>query len=508
MAKSITNLICSGKKEEMKVTKAKFVRDSFNYFSAVVVSNVITIATLPVYTRFLSPSDYGVIALFTMFGGLAVGSISFGLQGSTYRYYFKYRDDMERFRALNMGNLLFSATVLLAGGAAVWLLSGRITETAFSNGLAPRLLVWSYVNGCLDFFLGYMFFLLLAQTRSRAYSALKAAQAVITASLSIYLLYFLSMTYMARINAFLIAKTILLGLAICLTWRLFSFRCSFALLGESLRFSLPNIPLSIVGLSNGAIDKTLLSKYRGLTSVGYYNFGENLSGALKMLVDSIEKSWSPYFMQKAGEGTAAAKAAIVGRFYDVAFLFMFAGLFIIYFAEEGVKLLATEQYYMAMYVVPLFVMHYLFGVISMLAVNQINFSEKTKVFLIPAVVSMALSLALNFIFIRLYGAIGAAAATALSSLGAALVELYLGNRLFPLDIKKGRLAFLFILSGVFIAPVYILMASEVNMIIKLAAKLTLLGAFLAVSFRTRLISVEYARGFWQMLMLRILPERS
>jgi len=492
----------------MKVTKAKFIRDSFNYFSAVVVSNVITLATLPVYTRFLSPSDYGIIALFTMFGGLIVGSISFGLQGSTYRYYFKYCDDMERFRSLNMGNLLFSITVLFAGGTAVWFLSGKIARVAFNGGLEPGLLMWSYVNGCLDFLLGYMLFLLLAETRSRAYSALKVVQVIFTAALSIYFLYFLSMTYMARIYAFLIAKTALLGLAVYLTRRLFAFRCSLALLGVSLRFSLPNIPLNIVGLSNSAVDKTLLSKYSGLTSVGYYNFGENLSGSLKMLVDSIEKSWSPYFMQKAKEGTTDAKAAIIGRFYDVAFLFIFCGLCIIYFAEEGVKLLATKEYYMAMYVVPLFVFHYLFGVISMLAVNQINFSEKTKVFLIPAVVSMALALVLNFVFIRLYGAMGAAAATALSSLGAAIVELYLGNRLFPLEIKKGKLAFLFLLSGAFTTPVYFLMASEINMLMKLVIKLALLGAFLGISLKTRLISIEYARSFWQMLMIRILPERT
>ena len=78
--------------------KRGFLENSSIYMFASVFSFAVSILVLPVYTRYLSPSDFGIVVLFLMFGSLLAGFLSINLHFATYRYYFKYKDKIEEFR--------------------------------------------------------------------------------------------------------------------------------------------------------------------------------------------------------------------------------------------------------------------------------------------------------------------------------------------------------------------------------------------------------------------------
>ena len=97
-----------------------FLADSSIYLSATVLSAAISFITLPIYTRYLSLADFGIVALFGMFGMMVSGLLSIGIQSATYRYYFKYKEDTDSFKVLNSTNLVFLFFVfLLSGGVSI-----------------------------------------------------------------------------------------------------------------------------------------------------------------------------------------------------------------------------------------------------------------------------------------------------------------------------------------------------------------------------------------------------
>ncbi len=478
----------------MKQERYKNFKDIFRYLSATVVTNAIAFFSIPIYTRFLSPSDYGVIALFTMFGTVSVGFISFGLQGATYRYYFKYQKRLNIFKVVNTNNFTFNILICGIAGFVLWNITDRVAFRVFDNKITPELLKLSYIYGCLEYFLNYLTLILVAQTRAKAYSSIKIAQIIINTGISLYLLYICSFTYMARIYAFIATTAILTLVSLFLTKNTFTFKFSLKLFKRSVKFAYPQIPLQIIGILYTSFDKTMLSNYKGLVSVGHYNIGERFSHLIKLVMDSIVRVWTPFFMKKAHENTAESKQAIVKAYFEFSFILLFFGLVVIYFSEELIQLMTTEDFYAAAYVVPFYVFYYLFGIIRMLAVNQIGYSEKTLNLLPSSIVGILINIGLNIVLIKRYGPVGAALATSISAFGASIIIFYLGEKVFPVHIKKKHLTALFLLTIAFASTIYPIMLFDINIVLKILIKVMLLALFVFVGLKTKYISLQYTRN--------------
>ena len=468
--------------------KRGFFENSSIYMFSSAFSFAVSILVLPVYTRYLSPSDFGIVVLFLMFGNLLIGFLSINLHFSTYRYYFKYKDNMEKFRVLNSTNLIFLLLIFLLSGGLIYFLSGWFSSILFDKLLTKKLIQLSFLSGCLEYLFLYMTTLLNAEIRSIPFTGITVSRILLNTILSFYFIFQYSLTYMARINAILITQGILVLCLIFITKNMFSTKISLASLKKSLKLSFPIIPHQMIGMIQGSFDKTMLNKYTGSISVGFYSFGERFSLVLKATMDSVGKVWNPFFMDKAHENTEESKREIVIRFYELAYLFMIIGLCLIYFSEEMIKLLTTKEFYPSMYVVPVYVYYYLFAIIGTFTMNQISFSEK-MIYILPAsIISVIINIILNILLIPKFGAVGAACATAVAALFQQLILLYYGMKLYPLPLGKMKLARLYVIVMGLTIFVYPIMAMEINILLKVFIKLSIVSTFIILGIRMEYIS--------------------
>lgn len=470
--------------------KRGFLKDSSIYLSATVVSTAVGFITLPIYTRYLSPADYGIVALFLMFGMVLSGLLSFGIQTASYRYYFKYKENIEVYRILNSTNLLFLLFLYLLGGIGIYYLASWLSSTWFDGRISGKLIRWSFLSGCMNYLFTYFLLILTAQLRSVAFAIITILRAIINAIFSLYFIFLHSLTYLALIYATLLTQGIMIVCLLILTRDLLGVRFSSSSLKKSLRFSYPLVLRQLLGLIHQSFDRIMLTNYTGLVSVGYYTFGEKFATLLKFVMDSVGRVWSPFFFNKAHENTREAEKAIVDRFLELAFFFILIGLGIIYFSEEMIKLLTTKEFYPSMYVVPIFVYYYLFGVLGMLSVNQIQFAEKMHYLLPASIVSVILNIILNLLLIPKHGAIGAVIALAFAALFASLTHLYFGFRAYPLPLSISRLAGLFILVVAFTVPIYPIMTADINFILKVVVKLVIILLFVMLGLKLNYVSQE------------------
>ena len=482
-------------KGEQNALRQTFLKDSTTYVSATVLCAAISFFTLPIYTRYLSPADYGVVALFTMFGSVLAGLLSLGLITASYRYYFQFKEDSEGFKILNTTNLLFNLCVYLFSGFFIFHSANWFSSSLFDGQISGKLLRLSFVIGCLEYFFYYMTLLLTAQARSITFSIIMVSRILLNTMFSFYFIFVYSYTYLARIYAIVFTQVIMVICLLILTRHLLGIRFSLSSLNKSIRFSYPNVPGSIISLVYSSFDKTMLTKYKGLTSLGYYDFGAKFANLMKMVMDSVGRTWGPFFMQKAHENTEKAKREIVNRFFELAFIYMLGGLVIICFSEEMIKLLTTKEYYPAMYVTPFYVYFYLFGIGGQLSVNQVMFGEKMLFLLPSSIVSIILNVSLNILLIPKFGAVGAAIATAIAALGASVLLLYFGLRAYPLPLGKRKFAGMYLLLMAFTVPIYPIMAVEMNFIVKIVFKIVILLGFVRIGIGLNYISQERIKGF-------------
>ena len=197
------------------------------------VTSGLGFVTIPIYTRHLSPSDYGILVLFILFGSVVVNMVSVGLMGSSYRYYFEYKSDLKQFRIFNTTNAVFNLISFMIFAVAIYFSAKWISTTVFDSKISPRLLQLSYISGCLNYFIQFFLHLLSAQLKTFPFAVISIVKVILDIALSFYFIFFLSLTYMARINAILISQIIILVCVFFTVKNLFTNKFFF---GRALKF--------------------------------------------------------------------------------------------------------------------------------------------------------------------------------------------------------------------------------------------------------------------------------
>jgi O-antigen/teichoic acid export membrane protein len=105
------------------------------YTAASILSKLIAVALLPLYTRYLTPADYGAAEV--MFAAIVSASIvvRFGLIEAVLRFYYKDDEDPDRVVASSFAGLFWLATV----GALVALPFATPISEALLDRPAPDL---------------------------------------------------------------------------------------------------------------------------------------------------------------------------------------------------------------------------------------------------------------------------------------------------------------------------------------------------------------------------------
>jgi O-antigen/teichoic acid export membrane protein len=473
----------------VKLFENKFLKDSSYYLIASLVTSGLGFVTIPIYTRHLSPSDYGILALFLIFGSLAVNLVSVGLMSSSYRYYFEYKTDLDKFRIFNTTNVTFNLITFIIFAVAIYFSAEWISTTVFDSKISSQLLLLSYISGCLNYFIQFFLHLLSAQLKTFPFAVISILKVIFDIALSFYFIFFISLTYMARVNAILISQIIILFCVFFTIKNLFTNKFSFICLKESLFFSYPNVPGTLISLAYQSFDKVMITNYRDMSALGHYSIGDKFAGIFKITTDSLTRVFNPYFQDKAHENSLEAKHDIVRRFYDISGVYLLSAFVLICFSEEMIKLLTTPEFYPSIYMAPIFVFYYLFGaILGMLSVNQIMYAKKLIFQLPVSIVSILMNISLNILLIPQYGAIGAVIATAMTALVTDILLLYFGQRAYILPLNYKRLVYIFLLIILFTIPVYFLMLSDIHFILKIFCKALLIIFFILILTKLSIFS--------------------
>ena len=86
----------------------------------------------------------------------------------------------------------------------------------------------------------------------------------------------------------------------------------------------------IIGMIHRSFDKFMLTNQSGLLSVGYYSIGEKFASILKIIIDAVNKVWTPFFLEHAHINTEESKREIIKRYFEISFYMMFIGFLIIF----------------------------------------------------------------------------------------------------------------------------------------------------------------------------------
>jgi O-antigen/teichoic acid export membrane protein len=259
-------------------------------------------ALLPVYTRYLRPAEYGIVAL-TVTCTVALGILyPLGLRGAISRTYYEsgsVRERRERVGTLWIAMILFAAaTALLLDRFGPSLTAAALPEVPFHPYL--RLAVWTAFLGVLGL---TPLALLQAQERAHAYVLLTLWTALTTTAVTVWMV-------VRGGGAHGYLKGALIGAALAavpyLALTIGQIRPVFraSILMPALAFSLPLVPHALAGWALEMSDRAILTRLLPLQDVGIYSLGYQLGAARGLMTAAFNAAWVPFLfgiLQSEGE---------------------------------------------------------------------------------------------------------------------------------------------------------------------------------------------------------------
>lgn len=396
---------------------------------------------ITLFTRYLSPGDYGTISLAEIIAATLATFCGLGLDPAVRRLYFHYAGEpvvQRRYvsSVLRFGAVLTTTIVALA----------FVTGPHLLQRLAPHFAVpfFPYIalaigtagaNQIVDYRLG----LYQSEQRPLAFSLMASASFLMTAGSALLLVVLLRRGAVGMLTGKLMgaAGSLLVAFLVSRKWWTGGFEWKFV--RESLPIALPILPHMLLALGLIAADRFILEYYRSLGEVGVYSVAYTFGMVMYLVTASISQAWSPLFYDVARNGREGQR--MLGRLFSgLSLLLVAIAVFGSLIAQDVVSHFLDKRYLSAGRLIPWIIAGYLFHALYGILQPSLLQARRVGFLWVVSGVALVANLGLNFLWIPRWGMYGAAYATAAAYvIEAALLYVY-AQRVYPLAFSRRRLA--------------------------------------------------------------------
>ncbi len=432
------------------------------YTAANILSKLIAVALLPLYTRHLAPADYGAAEV--LFAAVVAASIvvRFGVIEAVLRFYYQADEDPDRVVRASFAALFWFATIaaLIALPFATPLSEALFDERAQDElgAVAPDLVRIAIGGLWVATLHEYLLTLFRLEERARAFFAVTVANVLAAIALPVALV--VGADEGARgllLGSYVSGGIFVLGLIVVHRRRL-SLRPDRPLLRRMLRFGLPTMPaeLSLYGLN--FVDRIIIARTLGLAEAGLYAVAVKFAQGINIIVRGFQLAWPPLAYSIADDDEARRVYARVVTLFLAGCAFVVAALWLL--APWIARALAAPKYFESHEAVGLVSAAIALYALYMVQLVILGRTGRTELNFPATLAALVVNVVLNLILVPPLGIVGAGLALVASYLVVVALMYAFTQRLFPVPYEWGRLARVVLAAGGLVAAGELLLPSD------------------------------------------------
>ena len=473
------------------MSKRVFTNSAY-YMLASLLPTAVGFLMLPIYTRYLIPSDYGVIALVLSIQSFLPLILSLQIHNSITRFYFDYNQNNEKLKTFvsTIVYLTLFLSLLVLTGLLYYL--DELLIFVFPNTLGYNDI---FLLSVLSSFVGVFntIFITLIRVQQKAKLFMKTSLILFVFSLCINIIEVIiyergaygviEASFISMILSFIIYSYIVKDF--------FKFRFKINLIWNPLKFSIPLIPHSLSGLIFMYSDRIILERYVTLSAIGLYMFADKIALIFKMIVNEFNNAFLPYFNEKSKE----SKELAIKEVQNISLIFIyFVSMLIVFislFSVEAVYMLFDERYFETWKMIPLLASAYIFRSLYCFSSCGIFYEKQTGKVAIITISAGLLNIGLNLWLIPIYGIMVAIYTTMFSFFLTFLLAEIISYKIYYLEIemKKNLLIIAYMYSTI-IFSLYINESFETFGYIEYVYKITVLLVGILIGYKLNLLNVK------------------
>jgi O-antigen/teichoic acid export membrane protein len=410
---------------------AGLLTDSATYGAGNVLANLIGFLLLPLYTSYLSPIDYGVLAMLGVIVAVFEPLANLGMTNAVFRRFNVTTDEDERRLVLSTALVSVSFTAIILGGASM--LAASTIGTVLLGITDHRHLVDMTICTAVVASIGAVpHAALRAKRRVRQVAGLNLLRVVLSVTLTVWLVMVEGAGLQGVVVATLAAETIVVAINVWLTFRSFKLAASVTMWRAMFGYGIPFLPHRILATGMVHFGQYITRSMLGLHQAGLYHTAMRISMPTNLVVGAVQTSWVPIkFQIHAEDADPAASFRSLVCYYMAGISYLWIGVSV--WGPEMVRVMATPPFHDALYLVPALALipvsrslYFMFG-------TGFEFSASTKTAPIASGAGLLTVVVLAFGLVPLFGAAGAALATMGGWLASAYVIHRLAQSRFRID---------------------------------------------------------------------------
>jgi O-antigen/teichoic acid export membrane protein len=389
-----------------KMENNSFLKHSKNYLIAEFFIKGSMFLTIPIFTRLLNPEEYGILAVYGSIVTIFTVILGLNFHGSVTRYYHEKSPHFKEFLKTNISFLLVFNILCIP--------FFYVTKDTFGNffNISENIFfIALLVSSLSSFFSIYLSYLRTSQ-QSPKYAVWSSVKNILIIIFSVIWTYLLieNRYYGSIYPQLIITLCIVSYLFFKFKWVLTN-KLNITHLKYAVFFGIPLIPHALSGIVLTQFDRVMINQMIGSLETGFYSFAYNIGMIMNVILFATNNSWTPIFYKNLKEKNYESIQNLAKKYSKGMFLIAFG---LILFSKELVLLMADSAYSVALPIVPIIIISYLFVFLYTLYAGYSFYHKKTGLISINTFLAGFTNIVLNYIFIPKYGYIAAAWTTLVS----------------------------------------------------------------------------------------------
>lgn len=384
----------------------QIIKHGWLFMVANVVNRAAGLLLLPLYTKVLSPAQFGVYSLISVVGDILAVMLMIGMINAFTVVYFEHPDDAGRRRVVGTTMIgLWGATLGLL--ALAWPVGLGISEALFGDGSETAVVAVAFAS--IAFSTVFELALAYYRVHKRSGTCLmisigKAGGLLVLNLLFVWWLdWGVAGIFLANGITFVTLGVVLTGSILAVNGVSFS----FGILKRVGALGLPFMPQTLLDIGNQFALRYLLNILMGIAAVGVLSFGMRLATLLYMfLTASFLQIWSVARIEAQHHVADRDQAEFVFYFFIVILTAAALGMALV--SPEILWLIASQDYAPVLASMPLLVLTYTLHGVRMHPEVALVKTKRVGVLPLISLGGIAVGTALAALLIGPLGVLGAA----------------------------------------------------------------------------------------------------
>lgn len=417
--------------------KGPLLQSAFVYTLTSAINSAIPFLLMPVLTRYLTPTDYGIVAMFGVLLSFVAPFTGLSINGAIARqYYDRDEVDMPRY-VTNCLLILLSSTIIV--GIIFYFLAEPISKISSF----PMQWMWAVIVVSAAQFINQVNLTLWqVQVKPFSYGIYQISQTVLNLGFTLWFVVGLGMNWQGRIQAQVIAFVSFAIFGLYLLYRngWIKLRIDKGYIQNALNFGVPLIPHALSGTIKTMVDRVMITSMVSVASTGLYSVGFQIGMIIGILEDAFNKAYVPWLFERLKRDQYSEKIMIVKLTYAYFAVIICLALALGVIAPWFLSFFVGSQFVGSGQYVLWIAVGFAFDGMYKMVVNYIFYVRKTYILAWVTFSTAIVSIVINYFAIKYLGAIGAAYTYALMGFVTFLLVWLLSSRVYPMpwNLRKQR----------------------------------------------------------------------